>query len=172
MKALAAAAVAAMTLVPLATSEAVAAPVAAPNATPASASVALAAITDGQNYVLAPQNAPDQWLGEYAWNHIGTQASRMWYGDSYHNALWTAHTVNGAVELQNYGFAGQGLEDDNGAVEANWGHGNTWEWATVAGPGGTVALKNRATGRYLALAGNAAVMATTAFYWFVVNAHP
>ncbi|MEU3569931.1 hypothetical protein AB0E96_16135 [Kitasatospora sp. NPDC036755] len=177
VKALAAAAVAAMTLVPLAASESLAAP--APATAPAAgqqagAAVALAAgITPGQSYVLSPQNAPDQWLGENAWNSITTQASRWWYGqDQYHHALWTARDGgNGAIEFQNFDFGGS-LQDDGGAVEANWGNGGSWDWVTVAGPSGTVALRNRATNRYLALAGNTAVMTAGAFYWFVVNAHP
>ncbi|MCU7826963.1 hypothetical protein [Kitasatospora sp. DSM 101779] len=165
-RALAAAALAAVTLLPAGTAEAAAAPAPAPSV------AAVSVINDGQHYVLAPQHAPDQWLGEVGWNNIVARASRLWYGNQYHHALWTAR-VNGAgaVELQNVDFGGS-LQDDNGAVEANWGQGGTWDWTAVAGPGGTVALRNQVTGRYLALnAANVAVMATTAYFWYVVNAH-
>ncbi|MGE7437744.1 hypothetical protein [Kitasatospora sp. NPDC001175] len=169
VKALAAAAVAALTLVPLGTAEAGASPM--PATARAQTAAALAAITDGQHYVLAPQQAPDQWLGENNWDSIVAQPSRLWYGNQYHHALWTARDAgNGAVELQNYDFGGS--LQDSGAVEANWGQGGTWDWIAVGGPGGTVALRNRVTNRFLALnAQNVAVMATGAFYWYLVNAH-
>ncbi|WP_431683670.1 hypothetical protein [Kitasatospora sp. KL5] len=167
-KALTAAALAALVLVPLGATGAGAVP--APAA--ARATAAQTVINNGQHYVLAPQHAPDQWLGENSWNSIVAKASRLWYGNQYHHALWTARVGgDGAVELQNYDFGGS-LQDDNGAVEANWGQGGTWDWVAVGGPGGTVALRNRITNRYLALnAANVAVMATTAYFWHVVNAH-
>ncbi|MFD8750008.1 hypothetical protein ACFV0O_03325 [Kitasatospora sp. NPDC059577] len=169
-KALTAAAVAALTLVPVATAEAVAAP--APPAVRVQAAVAQANIDDGQSYVLAPQQAPDQWLGENGWNDIVAQTSRLWYGaQQYSHALWTARVSGGVVGLENAEFHGS-LQDDNGAVEANWGNGDAFGWTAVAGPSGSVALQNRATGRYLALnAANAAVMATGIYYWYLVNAH-
>ncbi|WP_030273689.1 hypothetical protein [Streptomyces sp. NRRL B-24484] len=173
-RALAVAALAAVTLLPLGTAgAATASTVSASTASaPAPATAAPAAISDGQHYVLAPQHAPDQWLGEVSWNSVVTRASRLWYGNQYHHALWTARVAgDGTVELQNVDFGGS-LQDDNGAVEANWGQGGTWDWTAVAGPGGTVALRNRITGRYLALnAANVAVTAATAYFWYVVNAH-
>ncbi|GAA1082180.1 MULTISPECIES: hypothetical protein [Kitasatospora] len=175
-RALAAAALAAATLLPLGTAGAATAATAATTSNavgvPAKGPAALSAISDGQHYVLAPQHAPDQWLGEVGWNSIVARASRLWYGNQYHHALWTARVAgDGTVELQNVDFGGS-LQDDNGAVEANWGQGGTWDWTAVAGPGGTVALRNRVTGRYLALnAANVAVTAATAYFWYVVNAH-
>ncbi|MBW5481925.1 hypothetical protein [Streptomyces bambusae] len=133
--------------------------------------------TPGQTYVMAPQERPDQWLGDADYyGEIVCRASRLWYGNRHDDAVWRISGNNdGSISLVNTDAEqfGQSLTAAGDAIFIQQGQGDAYHWYTVAGPGGTVALRNKVTGRYLmATATGAVVSAVNAYWWYMVNTRP
>ncbi|MBT2546375.1 hypothetical protein J7E99_38370 [Streptomyces sp. ISL-44] len=152
-----------------------AAPAPAPVAASASVGVT-AAPTPGQTYVMAPRDAPDQWLGDADYfGSVVCQASRLWYGSRHDDAVWqvtgnndgSISLVNMDAEQNRYSLASSGT-----GIRIDQGHGDEFNWEVVAGPGGTVALQNKKTSRFLSLVAGTVVGAAQAFYWYMTNQRP
>ncbi|MFE9775774.1 hypothetical protein ACFYOV_29780 [Streptomyces sp. NPDC005931] len=131
----------------------------------------------GNTYVLAPQDKPDLWLGDA--DYYGTvvcRASRLWYGGGRDDAIWRmSSNSDGSVSLLNMDAEqyGQSLRAAGDAILVSQGYGDAFHWYTVAGPSGSVALRNKVTGRYLAAtAAGVVVSAAQAYWWYMVNTLP
>lgn len=149
----------------------------AASAAPAPASVGVTAgPTPGQTYVIAPQNAPDQWIGDNDYfGSVVCQASRLWYGSRHDNAVWQVTGNNdGTISLVNMDAEQnrQSLASSGSAIHIGEGQGDQFHWYVTAGPGGTVALQNKRTRQFLTLAAAGVVGAAQAFHWYMVNQRP
>ncbi|WP_374775252.1 hypothetical protein OG756_22520 [Streptomyces sp. NBC_01310] len=144
------------------------------SAGPALASVGVTAVTPGQTYVMAPRDAPDQWLGDNDYyGEIACKASRFWFGNWRDNAIWQVVGNNdGSISLVNMDAADDrlSLASAGQAVRVGLGHGPEFNWDVVAGPGGTVALQNRRTRQFLSIVAGTVVGAAQAYYWYMTNA--
>ncbi len=149
---------------------------AAPAPAPASASVGVMAVTPGQTYVMAPRDAPDQWLGDNDYfGSVVCQASRLWYGSRHDNAVWrVAGNNDGSISLVNMDASQSSfsLASAGEAIRIDQGTGESFHWDVVAGPGGSVALQNRQTRRFLSVVAGTVVGAAQAYYWYMTNARP
>ncbi|MFD9338565.1 hypothetical protein ACFWBF_29820 [Streptomyces sp. NPDC060028] len=130
----------------------------------------------GQTYVMAPRDTPDQWLGDNDWmGSVVCQASRLWYGSRHDNAVWqvTGHG-DGSISLVNMDAEQNrmSLASAGGGIRIDEGNGEQFNWDVIAGPGGTVALQNRQTRRFLSVAAGTVVGAVQAYYWYMTNARP
>lgn len=150
-----------------------AAPAPAPDSAPVGA---MQWPTPGQTYVLAPQNAPDQWLGDADYfGQVVCKASRLWYGGQHDNAVWQVTGNNdGTISLVNMDAEQnrQSLASAGDAIRIDEGHGDEFNWIVTAGPSGTVALKNKRTNKFLTLAAAGVVGAAQTFHWYMVNQRP
>ncbi|MCX5013282.1 MULTISPECIES: hypothetical protein [unclassified Streptomyces] len=152
---------------------------AAPAPAPASASASVGVMAPpvpGRTYVVAPQDTPDQWLGDNDWfGSVVCQASRLWSGDRRDDALWRVTGNNdGSISLVNMDAAQNGwsLASSGEGIRIAEGNGEEFHWDVVAGPGGTVALQNRQTRRFLSIVAGTVVGAAQAYYWYMTNARP
>ncbi|MCY0921626.1 MULTISPECIES: hypothetical protein [unclassified Streptomyces] len=98
------------------------------------------------------------------------------YGNRHDDAVWQVGGNNdGTLSLLNRDAEqfGQSLQGVGNGILVSQGQGDSFHWYTVAGPGGSVALRNKVTGRYLkATAAGAVVSATNAYWWYMVNTRP
>ncbi|MGP3686824.1 hypothetical protein ACTVZO_19290 [Streptomyces sp. IBSNAI002] len=173
---------AALTVIAGGTASAAPAPAAPDAAAPAAAfaaalgSVGAMAVTPGQTYVMAPRDAPDQWLGDNDYfGSVVCQASRLWYGSRHDNAVWrVAGNNDGSISLVNMDASqnSMSLASAGDGIRIDEGTGDSFHWDVVAGPGGTVALQNRQTRRFLSVVAGTVVGAAQAYYWYMTNARP
>lgn len=150
---------------------------AAPAPAPAPASVGMMAPpVPGRTYVVAPQDMPDQWLGDNDYfGMVVCQASRLWSGDRRDDALWqVTGNGDGSISLVNMDAAQDRwkLASAGDGIRIGEGNGEQFHWDVVAGPGGTVALQNRQTRRFLSIVAGTVVGAVQAYYWYMSNARP
>ncbi|KOG75577.1 MULTISPECIES: hypothetical protein [Streptomyces] len=153
---------------------AAAVPADAPQARPASAA---ATIQQGHTYVLAPQDKPDQWLGDADYyGSVMCQASRLWYGNRHDDAVWLqTSNADGSITLVNTDAeqVGRTLQSQGEGVFIRDGNGDAAHWFKTVGPGGAVSLRNKLSGRYLTLsAAGTVVAAVNAYWWYMVNTIP
>ncbi|MEV6956782.1 hypothetical protein [Streptomyces sp. NPDC051183] len=125
---------------------------------------------------MAPKDTPDQWLGDNDWmGSVVCQASRLWYGSRHDNAVWrVAGHADGSISLVNMDAADDEwkLASAGEGIRVAEGGGDQFNWDVVAGPGGSVALQNRQTRRFLSVVAGAVVGTFQAYYWYMTNARP
>ncbi|MFD8736080.1 RICIN domain-containing protein [Streptomyces sp. NPDC059618] len=151
--------------------------VALPADTAPSGRAPAAATAPSNTYVLAPQDTPDQWLGDADYyGSVVCKASRLWYGDARDNAVWqTTTNGDGTISLVNLDIHGnrERLQNVGEGILVSDATGDASHWYKIAGPSGTFTLQNKATRRYLAVNAAGTVLgALSAYWWYMVNTLP